>query len=304
MTSTPHPFQRAMPVLEVADMARSLAFYKVKLGFDAATWGEPASFAIVQRGAVSLALNVVAVPAVSRKTWAAYIYVRDADAVHAELSALGVSIPHPPETKPYNCREFLVDDPDGHMLAIANVLGGDILAPDCRIALAAIYDRNLSHRQYLPRRSHPRPMGQWERVRSLDWRLPVRRRAFQRRRPRPRVTLPLPDVPKSVRLDRRAPRHRERPHLDARRAEPLPEFEHGPPRFLRRLRHTADVRVWRRGRRRHRCLRPRRRNRARRADGTRRTLALCRCPVRHSRAARRSHLARQLGRHHRLLSAP
>ena len=37
-----HQFLRAMPVLTIADMARSLAYYRDLLGFDAATWGEPA----------------------------------------------------------------------------------------------------------------------------------------------------------------------------------------------------------------------------------------------------------------------
>lgn len=130
-TAHPYPFQRAMPVLEIDDMGRSLTFYKDKLGFDATTWGEPPAFAIVQRGMVSLALAVVTpgTAKVSRKSWAAYIYVRDADAVHAELAARGVRLPDPPTTKPYNCRDFVVDDPDGHMLSIGHVLSPDALGP-------------------------------------------------------------------------------------------------------------------------------------------------------------------------------
>lgn len=141
MTPKPHPFRRAMPVLEVVDMAASLAFYKDKLGFAADTWGDPASFAIVQRGRVTLALALalVAAPAaVSRRTWAAYVYVDDVDALFAELSALGVAIPHPPTTRPYNCREILADDPDGHMIAFGQVLAPDAAGPglSARIARA------------------------------------------------------------------------------------------------------------------------------------------------------------------------
>lgn len=129
MTSV-RQFQRAMPVLEVADMARSLAFYTDKLGCSAATWGEPPTFAIVQRGMVTLALNVVqGTPSVSRKTWAAYLYVRDADALYAELQAAGVAIPHAPETQPYGCRDFVVDDPDGHILSFGQVLAPDPMGP-------------------------------------------------------------------------------------------------------------------------------------------------------------------------------
>lgn len=126
------PFQlaRAMPVLETADLARALAFYKDRLGFSARTWGEPATFAIVQRGTITLALNLVdETPAVTRRTWAAYLYVTGIDALAAEFAAHGVAIPHPPETKPYDCREFVVDDPDGHIIAFGEVMAPDPLGP-------------------------------------------------------------------------------------------------------------------------------------------------------------------------------
>jgi len=124
-------FQRAMPVLEISDMVGSLAFYKDKLGFDAATWGEPPSFAIVQRGEVTLALALVAggTATVSRKTWAAYIYVRNVDNLFAELRAAGVAVADPPENRPYNCREMIIDDPDGHILAFGQVLDPETRGP-------------------------------------------------------------------------------------------------------------------------------------------------------------------------------
>ena len=119
--STAQPqFVRAMPVLDCADMAVSLAFYRNKLGFHADTWGEPPTFAILQRGAVTLALAQVDKPAVN-KTWAAYLYVTDVDAVYAELMAHGVAIAEPPEDRFYNCREFTVDDPDGNLLAVGQI---------------------------------------------------------------------------------------------------------------------------------------------------------------------------------------
>ena len=130
MSATQGLFQRAMPVLDCTDMGASLAFYRDKLGFAASTWGEPPTFAILQRGTVTLAL--AAVPpgkaAVSRN-WAAYIYVRDADALHAELSALGVALPDPPTTQPYSCRDFVVEDPDGHLLSFGHVLLPDPIGP-------------------------------------------------------------------------------------------------------------------------------------------------------------------------------
>lgn len=130
MVHPPYQLQRAMPVLDCTDMARSIAFYKEKLGFDARVWGEPVSFAIMQRGLVTLALAQVAPgkAAVSRN-WAAYVHVVDADALYAEFLAHGVAVPEPPETRDYNCRDFLVDDPDGHMIAFGHVIEPDELGP-------------------------------------------------------------------------------------------------------------------------------------------------------------------------------
>lgn len=120
-------FQRAMPVLDCTEMARSIAFYKDKLGFSAVTFGEPPTFAIVQRGSVTLALSLRDNPAVG-DTWAAYIYVQDADAVHADLVAHGI-VAEQPGDRFYNCRDFTVDDPDGNQIGIGHVIRMDELGP-------------------------------------------------------------------------------------------------------------------------------------------------------------------------------
>jgi catechol 2,3-dioxygenase-like lactoylglutathione lyase family enzyme len=128
--ATDFPFIRAMPVLDCSDMAASLAFWRDKLGFDAATWGEPPTFAIMQRGAVSIALALRPKDEVAvSRNWAAYLYVKDVDALYAEYEALGIALPHAPETRFYNCREFVVDDPDGHVIAFGQVLSPDLLGP-------------------------------------------------------------------------------------------------------------------------------------------------------------------------------
>ena len=130
MTGNAHQFQRAMPVLPISDMDRSLAFYKDKLGFSAATWGEPSTFAILQRGTVTLALAVVATEQIVRTgVWSAYLYVADADEVHAELMAHSVAISGPPQTRFYGCRDFTIDDPDGHGIGIGQVLDPGPLGP-------------------------------------------------------------------------------------------------------------------------------------------------------------------------------
>ncbi len=114
---------RAMPVLQVADLMVSVEFYN-RLGFATnGTWGEPATFAITQRGDVSIALQLLRADRMPVNThWAAYIYVDDAEAVHQEFKTAGIEIVRAPEEAFYGCLDFDVADPDGHLLAFGQDL--------------------------------------------------------------------------------------------------------------------------------------------------------------------------------------
>ena len=120
---------RAMPVLDVASVAASVAFYRDVLGFSTlGIWGE--DFAIVQRATVSIALARAQYgkPVVS-PYWAAYVYVRDADALYAEFKAHGRASDEGPEDRPYGCRAFPVGDPDGHLIAFGHTVAPDKSGP-------------------------------------------------------------------------------------------------------------------------------------------------------------------------------
>ncbi len=121
---------RAMPVLQVSDLMASVEFYN-KLGFaTGGIWGEPATFAIMQRGDVSLALQLLRSDTMPVNThWAAYIYVDDADAVHNEFQAAGIEIARKPEKTYYGCLDFDIADPDGHLLAFGQDLEPDSHGP-------------------------------------------------------------------------------------------------------------------------------------------------------------------------------
>jgi hypothetical protein len=129
-TVTDLPFIRSMPVLDCSDIAVSIAFWRDKLGFDGSTWGEPPTFAIMQRGTISvgLARRPKEEIAISRNM-AAYLFVKDVDALYAEYQAAGVSLPCPPELQPYNCREFIVVVPDGHTIYFGQNLKPHPLGP-------------------------------------------------------------------------------------------------------------------------------------------------------------------------------
>lgn len=116
---------RSMPVLQVADVKRSEAFYCERLGFRSnGIWGDGPDFCIVQRGRVTIALDRSrdGGPIPTNQYWAAYIYVEDADALCKQVSGKGVEILRGPEDSFYGLRDFDVRDPDGHLLAFGHDL--------------------------------------------------------------------------------------------------------------------------------------------------------------------------------------
>ena len=117
------------PVLLVADLERSLAFYGDGLGFDCQRFGEPPDFAVVKRDDAILLLALAAeterlVPHwhIVEKMWNAYIRVEDVDALYAEVQARGTEIDYSIYDAPHGFREFGVTDPDGYDIAFGQPL--------------------------------------------------------------------------------------------------------------------------------------------------------------------------------------
>lgn len=123
----PNDFTEIKPILSVANVAASLNYYTQTLGFvlefawsNEERFDHPAAptFAEVRRGqaALMLAQNDQG----SGVTWV-YIDVASAEelnALHAAYAARGARIAAAPEDKPWNRREMLVNDLDGHTLRL------------------------------------------------------------------------------------------------------------------------------------------------------------------------------------------
>jgi predicted enzyme related to lactoylglutathione lyase len=112
------------PVLLVADLDRSVAYYRDRLGFACRVYGEPPDFATVDRDGQTILLALAAdagriVPNwhIVDKMWNAYIRVDDVDAIYTEFQERGAPIDYTIYDAPHGFREFGVTDPDGHDIA-------------------------------------------------------------------------------------------------------------------------------------------------------------------------------------------
>jgi len=107
----------AATVFVVIDIAKSTEHYRDALGFAVTfEYGTPTSYVCLCRDEV--ALHLLSASRTSRLpgNGAICVFVRDVDAVHAELVVRGASILKPPQNYDYGMRDFDVVDPDGNQL--------------------------------------------------------------------------------------------------------------------------------------------------------------------------------------------
>lgn len=111
------------PQFFTLDIPATLAYYKEKLGFDClGTWQDPPVYAIAARDQRAIHFRRAEPPAANPGKYAeelldAYLFVEDADALYAEYEAKGVEFVRGLANMPWQCREFVVKDCDGRLLA-------------------------------------------------------------------------------------------------------------------------------------------------------------------------------------------
>ncbi|MBI3449893.1 MAG: VOC family protein [Acidobacteria bacterium] len=123
---TSRPTWGIAPYFIVDDVVATANDYRDRLGFRYERfWGEPPCFCMVRRHGVTIMLaqleragamrpNHLVDP--ERGAWDAYIWIDDADALHAELATKGVKIVRGVCDQPYGCRDFEVEDRNGYRL--------------------------------------------------------------------------------------------------------------------------------------------------------------------------------------------
>ena len=114
-------FRDAAPILQVADVERSLGFYRDLLGFEVEYSipedGEAAYVSLaIPGGTVGLAAAEGPVESASTAIW---VYCDDVDAAFGELRDAGVEVCAEPADQPWGERLTSVRDPDGYTIHIA-----------------------------------------------------------------------------------------------------------------------------------------------------------------------------------------
>lgn len=116
------------PVFFTTNIPDTLAYYTDKLGFQClGTWQDPPVYAIVARDQHAIHFRCADPPTrnpnkYSEELLDAYLFVEDADALYAEFSTRGVECTRIPANMPWRCREFVVKDCDGRLLAFGSNL--------------------------------------------------------------------------------------------------------------------------------------------------------------------------------------
>ena len=115
-------FEAATPILNVKNFQASMEYYVQKLGFEKKwDWGDPPDFGCVGRGRVEIFLcqGSQGQPGM----WMS-IFMDDVDALYEEYKQSGATILNPPKNYPWETREMLVEDLDGHRFRMSGEATG------------------------------------------------------------------------------------------------------------------------------------------------------------------------------------
>ena len=118
------------PYFFVRDVVKAAEYYRDALGFSYSRfWGEPPTFCMPSRDGVVIMLSQTQDASIIRpnakargdESWDAYVWVKDADALHAEVKPRGAIIAYEPVLQDeYGNREFAVRDLDGYLIAFGS----------------------------------------------------------------------------------------------------------------------------------------------------------------------------------------
>ena len=112
------------PQFLVDDLKRSIDYYRQRLGFELDFVYE-SFYASVSRDGCAIHLKCAPKTEADRmhrrqcEHLDAYVAVSDAAALHDELQSRGALITQPLADRPWSCRDFYIEDPDGYILCFS-----------------------------------------------------------------------------------------------------------------------------------------------------------------------------------------
>ena len=117
------------PIFAVDNVESAAEYYRDRLGFSISVLSEPVPFANVERDAVSIQLLQAttqgarnSVAQVTGHSCDLYIQVTNADELFAEMNSRGAQIHQEIGDRPYEMRDFSVQDPSGYILTFGHPL--------------------------------------------------------------------------------------------------------------------------------------------------------------------------------------
>jgi predicted enzyme related to lactoylglutathione lyase len=106
------------PNLETTDVRATAEFLAGLLGFEIEMiTGDPPFLAMIRAGEAAIGIVAAENPGVNSTT-AGYLGVDDVDALHAECLRRGVPVTNPLTDQPWGLRDFVIEIPGGHRLAL------------------------------------------------------------------------------------------------------------------------------------------------------------------------------------------
>ena len=107
-------FEKSITILYSSNVAHSIAYYIEKLGFDDKwEWDNPPTFGGIAKDDVEIFFCEKGQG--HPGTWLS-IMLDNVDEYYETIKSKGANIIAPPDSKEWNIREMLVQDPDGHII--------------------------------------------------------------------------------------------------------------------------------------------------------------------------------------------
>ncbi len=120
----------AVPVIATADVRSTITYYTSVLGFAVHfVYGEPPEYAGVRRDSALLYIAHDSALADTMKRAGlhpeVFLWVEDVDGVFAEHKRRGATVVQDIADRPWDARQYVIEDPNGYYIKVAEPIGDD-----------------------------------------------------------------------------------------------------------------------------------------------------------------------------------